>query len=310
MVVALLGFRASWKVLMLPFLMRFSFVLAMCVGTVGLPSAAFAQDVRGPSGGEFRFEKVEFESGSESLFSKAVRVHGYYSPAATESPVGIAILNPACEGLMTPDGAQVKRKYFRMAKYLATGGFAVMAVDGFNPRGASEICTKPKLMKESDRFLDALAGLKYLRQRPELRELPAVAVGWGAAGVIPGFQIAAEPAQFAAGIAYYGECEKVPTPFRPAAPLLIMGGDKDEWNPVRFCVALASQSDRNAPAMEVHVMENAYHAFDNPQGEPKPNTVNPKLGMAGRSEAATKESFQLVSAFLARHFGFKPKAGL
>lgn len=295
---------------MFPLLTRFSCILAMCTGTLGLPYAAFAQEMRSPSGGEFRLEKIEFQSGSDSLFSKAVRIHGYYSPAATESTVGIAILNPACEGLMTPDGTQVKRKYFRMARFLVAGGFAVMAVDGFNPRGAAEICTKPKLMKESDRFMDALAGLKYLRQRPELRELPAVTVGWGAAGVIPGFQMTAEPAQFAAGIAYYGECEKVPTPFQASAPLLIMGGDKDEWNPIRFCVELASHSDRNGPAMEVHVMENAYHAFDNPQGEPKPNTVNPKLGMAGRSEAATKESFRLVTAFLARHFGFKPKAGL
>ena len=257
---------------------------------------------------EFRMVKVEFDTGADGLFSKNVRIHGYRAEPAPERALGIAILNPACEGLLTPDGSQVKRKYFRMARFLAAGGFEVLAVDGFNPRGASEICTKPKLMKESERFTDALAGLRYMRSHPGLKELPAVTLGWGASGVIPGLQKASNPSGFSAGIAYYGECERVSGPYTPAVPLLAMGGDKDEWNPVRFCVELASKVDKSAAPMEVHVMENAYHAFDNPQGEPKPNTVNPKLGLVGRSESATKESFRLVTEFLGRHFGFKPRS--
>lgn len=288
---------------------HFSCVLLVSLGVFGAVNVALAQDLPSKPGGEFRLEKVEFDVGGDGLFSRKVRIYGYYAGAAADAPVGIAILNPACEGLLTPDGGQVKRKYLRMARFLAAGGFSVLAVDGFNPRGAPEICTKPKLMKEADRFTDALAGLAFMRLRPELRDLPAVTVGWGASGVIPGFQKTDSPLGFAAGIAYYGECEKVPSPYQPAAPLLVMGGDKDEWNPVRYCVDLAAQADMSGPPVQVHVMENAYHAFDNPQGEPKMNTVNPKLGMAGRSEAATKKSFYLVTEFLTKHFGFRPKAG-
>lgn len=261
------------------------------------------------------FEKVTFDSlATQGVFRKqAVPVHGYLLKAAAGSPgaaTPAAVLNPACEGLLATGGAQVRGKYQRMARFLADRGFTVLLVDGFNPRGFEENCTRMQVDARG-RLDDALGGLRYLRTRAEVDPSKVITVTWGNTGGLQGMNADAPAraplaAGFAAGVMYYPECSQFSGRFAPDAPIQMFVGDQDRWNPAAPCQALAARKTPDSAPFHIKVYPGAYHSFDQPIGSPRPNPYHPQLGMVGRDAAATADSYQVVERFLA---GFMPAQG-
>ena len=251
------------------------------------------------------FQSVTFDSlDTTGFFSpKPIPIKGFLLQSLSSNPVPAAVLNPACEGLMAPDGTSVKPKYRRMARLLHDQGITVLLIDGFNPRGFSETCAQSKL-DDIARLKDALGGLLYLRSRNDVDGAQVMLVGWGANAGFEGMSqgsstLAKVGLGFAGAVFYYPQCSKISSSFSPYAPIQVFVGGRDAWNPASECTAAAQRQKPGSANFNIKIYPEAYHSFDTPFGEPKLNQYNPKLGMVGRNAEATEDSYKIVSAFVA-----------
>ena len=251
------------------------------------------------------FQSVTFDSLDTTGFfsSKPVPIKGFILPSLSSTPVPAAVLNPACEGLMAPDGTSVKPKYRRMARLLHDRGITVLLIDGFNPRGFSETCAQSKL-DDIARLKDALGGLLYLRSRNDVDGARVMLVSWGSNGGFEGMSqgsstLAKVGSGFAGAVFYYPQCSKISSPFSPYAPIQVFVGGRDAWNPAAECTSAAQRQKPGSSNFNIKIYPEAYHSFDVPFGEPKMNEYNPKLGMVGRNAEATLDSYKMVEAFIA-----------
>lgn len=283
-----------------------------CLSAVCLtPVASFAQGTAADAGGDglagnlqtVPFQAVAFDSmDTEGLFtSRQVPIKGYLLVSRTGDKAPGAVLNPACEGLMRPDGAQIRPKYQRMARRLHRLGVTVLLVDGFNPRGFSETCAKPRVAGLA-RSKDALGGLVYLRSRSDVDGAKVLLVAWGANEGFEGMSQGSSTLTnvgdgFAGAVFYYPECSKAGHPFAPYAPVQVFVGGKDAWTPAAACEAVAQRQKVGSASFSIKVYPEAYHSFDTPFGEPRMNDYHPKLGMVGRNADATLDSYQMVDVF-------------
>jgi hypothetical protein len=69
---------------------------------------------------------------------------------------------------------------------------------------------------------------------------------------------------FAAAIAFYPDCVSGPwvPAYRPAAPLLILAGEIDDWTPSAPCQRLADQTQRRGQPVSIKIYPGAHHSFD------------------------------------------------
>jgi len=258
------------------------------------------------------FEQVDFESMDTEgfLFSKRVPIKGYLALADSKGPTPAAILNPACEGLLIKDAAQIKIKYRQMAHVLHRLGISVLLVDGFNPRGFSETCAK-QLQSANARLMDAFGGLEYLRSRKDIDGRKIVLVSWGANGSLEGMSEGGIVPKglgtgFAGAVLYYPECAKAGSSFAPYAPIQVFVGEKDSWNPAYECHRAAARQKAGSSSFRVKVYPDAYHSFDS-LGTPRMNSYNPKLGMVGRHHEAALDSYVETEKFLSDLLALTPK---
>lgn len=195
-----------------------------------------------------------------------------------------------------------------MAKLLNNMGITVLMVDGFNPRGFTEICTqagKNRPIDASARMKDSLGALLYLRSRSDIVSDQIVLITWGAAG---GFQAVnkASPhyekngAGFAAAIMFYPECVEVGNRFAPYAPIQMFVGEKDTWNPAAPCQALAKQQEPGSASFDIKIYPDSYHAFDQPR--PPSLRTDAAVGpvMTGGNPESAADAYKTTAAFLSR----------
>jgi dienelactone hydrolase len=130
---------------------------------------------------------------------------------------------------------------------------------------------------------------------------------------------AAEPAPqrpgFVAAVALYPSCRARYGDWRadgsgvykPAAPLLILIGEKDDWTPAEPCRELAARSHGAGLPVDVKIYPGAHHSFDN--NSPvryvaERNNVNAPGGRGattGGNAEAWADSRDEVVRFFARH---------
>lgn len=254
------------------------------------------------------YEKVAFDSlASSGLFSsKPAVITGYLLKAPVSGSGGkaaAAVLSPACEGLMAPDGKRIKVKYRRMGKLLNDLGLTVLMVDGFTPRGFSEVCSRAHI-DPITRLKDSLGGLAYLRGMPTVAGDQIVTVTWGATAGLQGMNkasaLAATPgAGFAGAVMFYPECSQVENRFEPYAPIQMFVGEKDTWNPAAPCQALLKRKEARSAPFSINIYPDTYHSFDAPL-PPRINNDNPKLGpvMVGNNPAAMADAYRVTAEFV------------
>lgn len=284
-----------------------AYVLAVLLGW-GAEAAQAADPAPAP---QRTFEQIDFDSlETAGVFApKPVKIKGYLLKAATDGKTPAAVLAPACQGLLTPDGNQINPNYRKMALHLNAMGITALLIDGFNPRGFKEICSqsgKTRSIDTATRLKDALGGLSYLRGRGDVLADRIFLVSWGATGSLQAMNKASSyhelaGAGFAGAVMFYPECDRMDQHFAPYAPIQVFVGEKDEWNPAAACLQLAKRQEAGSAAFDVRIYPDTYHAFDK-TFPPRLYTGNPGLGavMVGSNPASTADAFSTTTAFLSR----------
>ncbi|MGH8686594.1 MAG: dienelactone hydrolase family protein [Burkholderiales bacterium] len=239
-------------------------------------------------------------------------------PVAVRKPDGpgpfpaVVILHD-CSGLAAGSSGAPER----WAAELVKRGYVVLLPDSFGPRGYPHgICTVPPSQRKvyvghSVRARDAYAALNYARSLPYVngRRVGLMGGSHGGAGTLSAMEPAQAPRRggFAAAVALYPSCADHRGADHPAAPLLILIGEKDDWTPAAPCVALAERARRAGEPVSIKVYPGAYHSFDSPHAARyvaariNANAPGGRGATTGGNPAAWADSIVQVEGFFARH---------
>jgi dienelactone hydrolase len=206
---------------------------------------------------------------------------------AGDAPLPAVVVMHDCSGL----GPHSSGSPLRWARKLVASGYVVMIPDSFTPRGFPDgVCADNRAQAASAfvRSGDALAALAYLRALPYVDGDHIGLMGGSHGGSTTlATMLDHEDAQagsrrgFAAAIAFYPGCGFSYGPWRatrrsepdrlildfagvykPAAPLLILIGEEDDWTPAAYCQKLADAAQGAGYPVSIKVYPGALHAFD------------------------------------------------
>jgi dienelactone hydrolase len=152
---------------------------------------------------------------------------------------------------------------------LNADGHAVLLPDSFGSRGLGSQCRVADRLATAKglRRADALAAAKWLAAQPWTPPGGVALLGWSNGGEVVLAAGAAAPdvpdTLFRALVAFYPGCRAAlrRADWKPAAPLLLMIGEDDDWTPEKPCEELA---DRVGDAIHFVTYPGAYHDFDAP----------------------------------------------
>ena len=219
-----------------------------------------------------------------------------------------------CVGAYHNRGALSRRmrEYAELVKGL---GMHVLVVDSLTARHEKELCTQrsgTRRVTQANRRLDALGAIAYLADRADVDAKRIGMMGWSHGGStvlsasnLQHRDVAAAIVKPAFAIAFYPGCESdLKRGYSPAAPLLMLVGQLDDWTPSAPCVALAKSVTEMRP--EIVVYPGVWHGFDSDAPvrvrKDVPNGVNPGQGVhVGGNPAAWRASRDRVVRFLAEH---------
>lgn len=234
--------------------------------------------------------------------------------AAAESPARTVVLLHGCSGVFDRSGALAGRLRDYVALFNGLGMHALV-VDSLTARYEKEICTQKigkRRVTQANRRLDALGAVAYLAERSDVDAAGIGLVGWSnggstvlAATNLRHRDVTAARVKPAFAVAFYPGCEAdLRRGYEPAAPLLLLVGEADDWTPAAPCRALARAAADPKPAIESYA--GAFHGFDSDAPvrlrKDVPNGVNPTLGVhVGGNAAAWRLSRDRLLRFLAAH---------
>jgi dienelactone hydrolase len=253
-------------------------------------------------------------------------------PIVTSKPDGpgpfpAVVIMHDCSGL----GPRSSGAPARWAAELAGRGYLVAMPDSFTTRGFPDgVCTVASTrgidVTPERRARDAYAALAYLRTlaHVEGRRVGLMGGSHGgtttlAAMLAPAGELeplaADRRAGFAAAVALYPRCASrsgrprgdAAGVYRPAAPLLILIGDRDDWTPAADCQRLAEAARPVAPPVVLIVYPGAHHSFDSPQPvRYVPARINPSSptgrgATTGGHPEAWAASIRDVATFFGRY---------
>ncbi len=243
-------------------------------------------------------------------------------------PFPAVVILHDCSGL----GRRSSGSPARWAHKLVAQGYVVIMPDSFTPRGFPDgVCTNSQAQAASPfvRTGDAFAALAYLRRQPYVAGNPVGVMGGshgGSATLATMVDRGAGPGVgFAAAIALYPGCGvnygtwravrrggpggpmSFTGTYKPAAPLLILIGEKDDWTPAAFCQSLAEAAQQAGYPVAFKVYPGALHSFDsnarlnyNPERN-NPNKPEGRGATVGGDPAAWADSETQVAAFFGKY---------
>ncbi len=180
----------------------------------------------------------------------------------------------------------------QMAKRLAGEGYTALAVDLYGGQVATDPGQAQKLMQAA--MQNRAAGEENLRQAYNYLETKQKApkigvIGWCFGG---GWSLATAlmmPDKIDATVIYYGHLETDKEKLgKLGMPVLAFFGGKDKSLPVAAVRQFETAMKELKKPVEVHVYDEADHAFANPSGQ-------------NYKEDAAKDSWQRTTAFFAKH---------
>jgi dienelactone hydrolase len=257
-------------------------------------------------------ERVSFPS-FDGAGNAPVVLSGYFFAAATSPAPAIAMFH-GCGGAYDKRG-DLSRRMREYAELFNGLGMHVLVVDSLTARYEKELCTQrtgTRRVTQANRRLDALGAIAYLADRADVDAKRIGMIGWsnGGSTVLSASNlhhrdVAAAIVKPAFAIAFYPGCESdLKRGYSPAAPLLMLVGQLDDWTPSAPCVALATSVTEMRP--EIAVYPGAWHGFDSDAPvrvrKDVPNGANPGQGVhVGGNPAAWRASRDRVVRFLAEH---------
>jgi dienelactone hydrolase len=191
---------------------------------------------------------------------------------------------------------------------LLADGHIVLFPDSFGSRGLGSQCRETHRIATANglRRKDAIAAAQWLTAQPGVPP-GIVLMGWsdGASTTLATSRVAADlPPNLIRGfVAFYPGCRGLMRPgYRPAAPVLILQGEIDDWTP--FAPCRDAVAHLATPMVQQHGYPNAYHDFDAPV--PVKVTFNipssqnaDKSVHAGMNPEARADALARVPAFIA-----------
>lgn len=194
------------------------------------------------------------------------------------------------------------------AVVLAQAGHIVLLPDSFGSRGLGSQCSerKPAVTPGGARRHDAITAATWLTQRPGTPPGGVDLIGWSNGGSTVLYTAEQKPdlppGLFRRFVASYPGCASVVrnTGWQPAAPMLILIGEIDDWTPAAPCRELAA---RFPGRLDFVMYPGAYHDFDAPSQPVKERygvMTNNGIGAihAGTNEPARQDALRRVPAFL------------
>jgi len=197
-----------------------------------------------------------------------LRLQWQAAPVDGRRPAIIAL--HGCGGLYGTRG-ELDGRYTSYAKRWNAMGWHVAAPDSFGSRGESSICTQPAAqrgVKVSQRRDDVLRTAAWLSTRADVDPRRIAVVGWsnGASTALEVLDRSRWQSHLpAAVVTYYPGCGawKRRALVEPAAPLLMLLGEADEWTPAPPCQELGQRFQADYPGMvTVRVYADGHHGFD------------------------------------------------
>jgi dienelactone hydrolase len=211
-----------------------------------------------------------------------------------EGPFPAVVLMHGCGGWQPA----VRFTMNAYAEYLTRRGFVVLNLDSFGPRrrGGGVVCeTFDQLAQARDyRTHDAHDALRYLQAQPFVDGANVFLMGQSNGGSVA-IQVAQGQGPHAADKGYRGVVAFYPwcgafNSFRVhlKTPLLVLGGERDDWVPAHECKGVRSTG---AP-LELVIYPEAAHSFDLEVG------VHRYLGkLVGKHPQAAEDSRARMVAF-------------
>ena len=199
--------------------------------------------------------------------------------------------------------------------HLLASGHPVLLPDSFGSRGLGSQCRNPSrtVTPGAARREDAIAAAKWLQAQPGIPPGGVAVLGWSNGGSTVLATARAGRSDLPPGlirgfVAFYPGCSSFADRagadarhWTPAAPLLLLMGESDDWTLAAPCHALA---EANPGRVQSVFYPGAYHDFDTP-GRP----VRLRQGLAfsangngtahvGTDPAARADALRRVPAFL------------
>lgn len=302
---------AAWAAARLVSLLR---PLGLALALMPVSSAAFAeaQHVTVPSLDRDRGAPVPLPS---TWYMAAA--------AAGAAPAPAIVLLHGCGGALERrrDGTQgLGPRYTELAQALNAMGIHVLVTDSLTPRGERELCTQrtgQRKVTQLHRRRDALGALAWMAQQPGVDAARLGVLGWsnGGSTVLAATNLAHPEVRRASvrpslAVAFYPGCEaELQRGYEPAAQLLMLLGEADDWTAAAPCKALAAAAKATPPvrAPEWEAYEGAHHGFDGTAPvrlrRDVPNGVHPGQGVhVGGQPAARAAARARLQRFLREHW--------
>jgi dienelactone hydrolase len=193
-----------------------------------------------------------------------------WQPAEQSGRRPVVIALHGCSGLYTSRGT-VDNRYTSYAKRWNATGWHVVAPDSFGSRNSGAICAhtpEQRAIKVAHRREDVLRTAAWLVNRDDVDASRIAVVGWshGAMTALEVLDRKRWPEQRPVAIvAYYPSCSawQRRALVEPAAPLLMLLGDADDWTPSAPCKAFAERLQAVYPGIiTMRAYEDSHHGFD------------------------------------------------
>jgi dienelactone hydrolase len=223
-------------------------------------------------------------------------VNGLLAKPEGEGPFPAVILLHSAGGLTDAVA-------YEWPDYLTKLGYVTLSVDTFGSRGLGYCGPRSRHVTcgrggVSTMVDDAYGAIEYITGLPSFVRSNKVAVMGFSMGGAAVNSIAAygRPSRsgrtFVTGIAMYGSCEYLYNANKETMPLVQIIGEHDDY--AGGCKFIGKSTP-----VEVHVLANAYHAFDNRfwGADGRGNA------MRGYNAEATNKARDIVKSFLEKHLG-------
>jgi dienelactone hydrolase len=224
---------------------------------------------------------------------------------AGAGPFPAIVMMHDCSGL----GPRSSGAPGRWAKELVAAGYVVIMPDSFSTRGfPGGVCTNADAgrvdVSPRNRANDAHRALAFAQALPYV-EKGRIGIMGGSHGGSTTLVAMTRPG-FAAGIALYPRCVDRGV-YQPAAPVLILIGDRDDWTPAGPCQRLAERARAAGRPVSIKVYPGAHHSFDSSAPERyvaariNPATPGGRGATTGGNAQAWADSKLEVGRFFAQH---------
>jgi len=270
-----------------------------------------------PAGAMVSVESLD-RSGTQPVVLPGYWFRAEAPPGAAGASAPALVLLHGCGGPYATTGPGGPRLATRMLEYAAlinSLGVHVLVTDSLTPRGEKELCTQrtgTRRVTQVERRRDALGALRWLAAQPGVDGTRLGLLGWshGGSTVLAATdgghpEVARATPRPALAVAFYPGCAAALTEgWRPAASLLLLVGEADDWTPAEPCRRLAARAAEpaaaGATAVEFEAYAGAFHGFDSPAPvrlrRDVPNGVRPGQGVhvGGNAQARAASQERLL----------------